>query len=123
MGSPQEQAERMEILRGLIERLSAPDLTLTEAKLLRDHLSDLMELGDGDVRHDPIAPAATLIPSSARGDGSPSRLLVARSFDAGGRLTDFARDALVATRMAESAMDRHRLVSPATNTLRVILHL
>ena len=70
MGVLQEQTDRIEILRGLIARLCAPDLTLTEAKLLRGHLSDLMELGDRDVRHNPIAPAATLIASSARGDGA-----------------------------------------------------
>jgi hypothetical protein len=70
MGIPQDQADRIELLRGLIERLSAPDLTLTEAKLLRDHLSDLMELGKRDVRHNPTTPGATLIPSSARGDGA-----------------------------------------------------
>jgi hypothetical protein len=46
MGSPQEQAERMEILRGLIERLSAPDLTLAEAKVLRSRISDLLERED-----------------------------------------------------------------------------
>jgi len=70
MGFPQEQTDRIKVLRGLIERLSAPDVTLTEAKLLRGHLSDLMEVGDRDVRHNPIAPAATLIASSARGDGA-----------------------------------------------------
>ena len=46
MGSQQEQAERMEILRGLIERLSAPDLTLAEAKVLRVRISDLLERED-----------------------------------------------------------------------------
>ena len=43
MGSQQEQTERMEILRGLIERLSAPDLTLVEAKVLRESISELLE--------------------------------------------------------------------------------
>ena len=43
MGSQQEQAERMEVLRGPIERLSAPDLTLAEAKVLRGRISDLLE--------------------------------------------------------------------------------
>jgi hypothetical protein len=43
MGNQQEQAERMEILRGLIERLSAPDLTLAEAKVLRGRIADLLE--------------------------------------------------------------------------------
>jgi hypothetical protein len=43
MGSQQEQTERMEALRGLIERLSAPDLTLVEAKVLRESISELLE--------------------------------------------------------------------------------
>ena len=43
MGNQQEQAERMEILRGLIERPSAPDLTLAEAKVLRGRIADLLE--------------------------------------------------------------------------------
>ena len=43
MGSQQEQSERMEILRGLIERLSAPDLTLAEAKVLRGCIAELLE--------------------------------------------------------------------------------
>ena len=43
MGSQQERTERIEALRGLIERLSAPDLTLAEAKVLRSRISDLLE--------------------------------------------------------------------------------
>ena len=43
MGSQQEQTERIEALRGLIERLSAPDLTLAEAKVVRGCISDLLE--------------------------------------------------------------------------------
>ena len=46
MGSQQERTERMEILRGLIERLCAPDLTLAEAKVLRGRISDLLEWED-----------------------------------------------------------------------------
>jgi hypothetical protein len=46
MGRQQEQAERLEMLRGLIERLSAPDLTLAEAKVLRGRISDLLERED-----------------------------------------------------------------------------
>jgi hypothetical protein len=70
MGIPQEQTDRIEALRGLIERLSAPELTLTEAKLLRGRLSDLLEAGDRRARRDPMAPAPTLIPSSDEGVGS-----------------------------------------------------
>jgi hypothetical protein len=43
MGIQQEPSERIEALRGLIERLSAPDLTLAEAKVLRGRISDLLE--------------------------------------------------------------------------------
>jgi hypothetical protein len=43
MGTQQEQTERIEALRGLIERLNAPDLTLTEAKVLRGRITDLLE--------------------------------------------------------------------------------
>ena len=46
MGRQQERTERMEILWGLIERLSAPDLTLAEAKVLRGRISDLLERED-----------------------------------------------------------------------------
>jgi hypothetical protein len=46
MGRQQEQTERIEILRGLIEQLSAPDLTLAEAKVLRGRISDLLERED-----------------------------------------------------------------------------
>jgi hypothetical protein len=42
MASQGEQTERVEALRGLIERLSAPDLTLTESKVLRDRLTELL---------------------------------------------------------------------------------
>jgi hypothetical protein len=46
MGIQQERTERMEVLRGLIERLSAPDLTLAEAKVVRGRISDLLEPED-----------------------------------------------------------------------------
>lgn len=50
MGRQQEPAEQMEMLRGLIERLSAPDLTLAEAKVLRGRLSELLEREDHPTR-------------------------------------------------------------------------
>ena len=43
MGSQQERTGRIEALRGLIERLSAPDLTLADAKVVRGCISDLLE--------------------------------------------------------------------------------
>ncbi len=56
MASPQQHAERIEALRGLIERLSAPDLNLAEATVLRGQLSDLLEAGD---RREPWNQAST----------------------------------------------------------------
>lgn len=55
MGS---QDERIETIRALIGRLSNPDVALTEAKVLRGQLSDLLEpvlvpyheIGDGPLR-------------------------------------------------------------------------
>jgi hypothetical protein len=46
MGSSQERAEQIEALRGLLDRLCAPDLTLAEAKPLRTRLFDLLERTD-----------------------------------------------------------------------------
>jgi hypothetical protein len=68
MRIPREQADRIEALQGLIHRLSAPELTLTEAKALRSRLSDLLEPGDRRVRRDSISPASPTIPSSEPGD-------------------------------------------------------
>ncbi|WP_145273389.1 hypothetical protein [Tautonia plasticadhaerens] len=45
MGSPGEHPDRVEQLRNLMERLSAPELTLVEAKALRPCLSDLLDSG------------------------------------------------------------------------------
>ncbi len=42
MGSLHEKTDRIEALRGLIERLSAPDLTLDEAKELRERMTALL---------------------------------------------------------------------------------
>lgn len=66
MTIPGGQDERIEALRGLIERLSAPDLTLGEAQELRARLSDLMGSGDGDARSDGANP---VLGGSNRGDG------------------------------------------------------
>ena len=46
MGSQHDHTERNEALRGLIERLSDPELTLSEAKVLRGRLSGLLERDD-----------------------------------------------------------------------------
>ncbi len=45
MASQREQTEMVETLRGLIERLSAQDLTLVESKVLRDRLTELLGHG------------------------------------------------------------------------------
>ena len=69
MESQQEQTERIEALRGLIERLSAPDLTLTEAVVLRGRLSDLLERDNKPVGWDQMASSPALVPSRGRGEG------------------------------------------------------
>jgi hypothetical protein len=62
MGSSEERAERIEALRGLLDGLSAPDLTLAEAKPLRTRLFDLLEWTDrgtepaGGPPPQPVAP-------------------------------------------------------------------
>jgi hypothetical protein len=71
MGIQQEQTERIEALRGLIERLSAPDLTLTEAKVLRGSISDLLERDDQPAGWDRMASSPAILPSDGRGDVSP----------------------------------------------------
>lgn len=65
MISPCEQAERIQALRGLVERLCASDLTLTEAKVLRGRLSDLLERDRPSV--------ALLDRGNPQGPGSTSR--------------------------------------------------
>jgi len=42
MAGPEEKTERIEALRGLLERLDAPDLTLAEAQSLRAQLDRLL---------------------------------------------------------------------------------
>jgi hypothetical protein len=49
MGSPGEHPDRVEVLRNLMERLSAPDLTLAEAKALRPWLADLLGTSFPDI--------------------------------------------------------------------------
>lgn len=60
MGSFHEKTDRIEALRGLIERLSAPDLTLNEAKDLRERMTALLN------RDDPAT--AVVVPSLEIGD-------------------------------------------------------
>jgi hypothetical protein len=69
MASHQERTDRIEALRGLTERLSAPDLTLAEAKVLRSLLSDLLDAGDRRGGWNPVAPSPNHLASPVR-DGS-----------------------------------------------------
>ena len=62
MGVKNEQAERIEALRTLIERLSHPDLTLTEAKGLRSECLDLLESGHSTAGGGVAAPMPALHP-------------------------------------------------------------
>jgi hypothetical protein len=69
MGSQDEQTERTEALRGLIERLSAPDLTLAEAKDLRGRLSDVLERGNHPAVGERTTSSSVSAPSHDEGDG------------------------------------------------------
>jgi hypothetical protein len=69
MGNQQERTERIEALRGVIERLSAPDLTLSEAKVLQGRLSDLLERDTKPGGSAQVAPSRALAPSQVVGDG------------------------------------------------------
>lgn len=56
------RAGRIEALRGLLERLSAPDLTLAEARVLRGRLSDLLGQGDrGEGAGQPASSRASML--------------------------------------------------------------
>ena len=46
MEQPKERVDRLEILRGLVERLCGADLTLAEAKSLRIQVLILLERAD-----------------------------------------------------------------------------
>jgi hypothetical protein len=69
MGNQHERTERIEALRDLIERLSAPDLTLSEAKVLRARLSDLLERDVQTAAGDRATSSTALVPSHDIGDG------------------------------------------------------
>ena len=86
LGIPQERTDRIDALRGLIERLCAPDLTLAEATVLRGRISDLLEPDKEPVACDQLASSPALVPSRGRGDGIPSSCPRPRC----GRLADVA---------------------------------
>jgi hypothetical protein len=62
MGIQQERTDRIDALRGLIERLCAPDLTVAEAKVLRARLSDLLEPDKEPAACDRLASSPALVP-------------------------------------------------------------
>jgi hypothetical protein len=55
MEQPKERVERLEMLRGLVERLCGPDLTLAEAKALRIQVLILLERRDLSTESDSSA--------------------------------------------------------------------
>lgn len=63
------QDERIEALRTLIERLSAPDLTLAEAKVLRGELGQLLEPADGTTARNRTTSSPSLLPYPSFADG------------------------------------------------------
>ena len=69
MGSPEERAEQIESLRGLLDRLCAPDLTLAEAKPLRTRLFDLLVRIDEGKAPTGGTPSPPLARSSGRKEG------------------------------------------------------
>jgi hypothetical protein len=52
-----EQNEQIAALRGLIERLSAPDVTLDEASVLRQNMMELLDRGQQIVSQAAIHPS------------------------------------------------------------------
>jgi hypothetical protein len=68
MGNQHERTERIEALRVLIAQLSAPDLTLAEATVLRSRLSDLLERDDRPSAWDRMASSPARVPPRSRGD-------------------------------------------------------
>ncbi len=52
MGSPGKSADRIEALRSILDRLCAPDLTLSEAKQLVPSLSTILESEAPSVDHE-----------------------------------------------------------------------
>jgi hypothetical protein len=64
MGGQHEPAERIEALRGLLERLSAPDLTLADSKDLRDRVQDLLASDSS------VTPTPAVLPPRGRPEGA-----------------------------------------------------
>jgi hypothetical protein len=75
MSSFEETTERIKALRGLLERLCAPDLTLSEAKSLWVQLDRLLGLGEWAGESGGIV-SAPVVPPCAWDD---ARCLAARS--------------------------------------------
>jgi hypothetical protein len=62
MAGPEEKTERIEALRGLVERLGAPDLTLAEAETLRAQLERLLGRSGREGKADRMASAPVVTP-------------------------------------------------------------
>jgi hypothetical protein len=91
MESPLDRGERMRAVQSLVDRLSSPDLTLFEARLVRHQLLSLLDLLDLASETDlPRAPLPSLrlethVPDSsshqpASGTGSPGLSSLMRTF-------------------------------------------
>jgi hypothetical protein len=67
MEQPKERFDRLEILRGLVERLCGADLTLAEAKLLRIQVLILLERSDLSTETDSSASSLSMTGTDATG--------------------------------------------------------
>jgi hypothetical protein len=74
MNNQNGQNERIEALRTLITQLSAPDLSLAEAKVLRCRLFELLEPAEGLAIQNQTTSAPTLAPYLSNGDRSRQNL-------------------------------------------------
>ncbi len=74
MSSQNGQNARIEVLRTLLAQLSAPDLTLAEAKVLRGELFELLEPAEGLPVRDRTTSAPTVVPYPSSGDSPRQKL-------------------------------------------------
>jgi hypothetical protein len=79
MGSQHQPSERIEALQGLIERLSAPDLTLADATLLRSRLWDLLEVDGTSAAWDRTDAAPGLVPGPRCREGTRNEVPMPRT--------------------------------------------
>jgi hypothetical protein len=60
MEHPKERVERLEALRGLVDKLCGADVTLPEAKSLRIQLLSLLDRSDLSTETDPSASSLSM---------------------------------------------------------------